>query len=48
MGPLLASEVILYFIKKLSLNNVAFKDFFYQNGFINEYDRNKKLNLGVT
>ena len=47
-------EVILYFMKNLCLHNVSIHTNFYQNRFINEYDRKKKAkisesrSLGVT
>ena len=38
-------EVILYFMKNLCLHNVSIHTNFYQNRFINEYDRKKKAKI---
>ena len=38
-------EVIIYFMKNLRLHNVSIHRNFYQNRFINEYDRKKKAKI---
>ena len=41
----MTSEVILFSIKKLCLNNVSIHIDFYQNRFINENARKKKAKI---
>ena len=43
--PFVTFEVILNFIKNLHLHNVSIHTNFYQNRFINEYDRKKKAKI---